>query len=322
MRMDRQDHPVAPGEVAVHPLDLIGEDVRGRHLDGGGQVDDDLGVDRRHPDVHHRLAHLQSVVQLGTGKAFRRVLQLDIAALQHAQPVLDHVGAIDGDLLHPRLIFLEHHAALQFRCRVVQMDDHVLGAGHTLEGALDQMLPALGQNLDGDVVGDMAALDQLADKVEVGVGGRWEADLDLLEAHTDQGVEHPHFAGAIHRVDQSLIAVPQIHGTPDRRLVDHRVRPGAVGQSDGGIGAVFSGRPGTGSGGLIGGGHCGHMSFPRLRAPWLFALRCISRLSLRNGVMVFATARNTPICGYARGTTRLGNVEFGDVSGAAEHGGV
>jgi hypothetical protein len=54
---------------------------------------------------------------------------------------------------------------------------------HALVGALDQLLAALHEHLDGDVVGDAVLLDQLAHEVEVGLAGRGEADLDLLEAH-------------------------------------------------------------------------------------------------------------------------------------------
>ena len=35
---------------------------------------------------------------------------------------------------------------------------------------------------------------RLADEVEVGLAGRGEADLDLLEPHLDEGVEHPALA--------------------------------------------------------------------------------------------------------------------------------
>ena len=55
-----------------------------------------------------------------------------------------------------------------------------------LVGALDQLGAALGQHLDRDVVGDQVLLDELAHEVEVGLAGRREADLDLLEAHCDQ----------------------------------------------------------------------------------------------------------------------------------------
>ena len=57
-------------------------------------------------------------------------------------------------------------------------------------------------------------VDELADEVEVGLGGRREADLDLLEAHLHQDLEHPQLAGGVHRVDQSLVAVAEIDAAP------------------------------------------------------------------------------------------------------------
>ena len=126
----------------------------------------------------------------------------------------------------------EHHAALQDRRRVVEVHDRLRRARARLEGPLDQLGPALGQHLDGHVVGDRALLDDLADEVEVGLAGRREADLDLLVAHADQQVEHAALAGRAHRVDQGLVAVPQVDRAPHRGRLDDLVRPGAVGQGD------------------------------------------------------------------------------------------
>ena len=101
------------------------------------------------------------------------------------------------------------------------------------ERALDQLGPALGQHLDGDVVGNRTGGDDLADEVEVGLAGRRESDLDLLVAHADQQVEHAALAGRAHRVDQRLVAVTQIHRAPQGGAGDDAVGPAAVGQPDG-----------------------------------------------------------------------------------------
>ena len=79
-----------------------------------------------------------------------------------------------------------------------------------LEGPLDQLLAALDQDLDGDVVGDEPALDDLALEVVVGLGGRGESDLDLLEADVDQRLEQAQLAFGVHGVDQRLVAVAQV----------------------------------------------------------------------------------------------------------------
>src|SRR3546814_13168389 len=76
--MQRQDHAVAPGDVAVDPLDLVGVEVRRRHLDRRRQVEDGPALRRRLPDLHHRLADLLCKVELGAGEAFGRVLVDDL----------------------------------------------------------------------------------------------------------------------------------------------------------------------------------------------------------------------------------------------------
>ena len=98
------------------------------------------------------------------------------------------------------------------------MDDDLLRPLHRLEGALDQLGAALGQDLDGDVVGDRATLDDRADEVEIGLRGGGKGDLDLLEPHADQKLEHAVLALDAHRLDQRLIAIAQIDRAPDRRL--------------------------------------------------------------------------------------------------------
>jgi hypothetical protein len=111
-----------------------------------------------------------------------------------------------------------------------------------LEGAGDQLRPALHQDLQIDVVGHAALLDRPAREVEIGLRGGRKADLDFLETHIDQELEHARLAIVAHRVDQGLIAVAQIDGAPDRRLFDPFFGPGPVVQPDSRIRLVFSGR--------------------------------------------------------------------------------
>ena len=110
---------------------------------------------------------------------------------------------------------------------------------HGLEGALDQFGPALGQDLDRDAVRNGAALDDRADEVEIGLRGRGKGDLDLLEPHIDEELEHAVLALDAHRLDQRLVAVAKVDRAPDRRFVDDARGPLAVGQDDGRVGAVF-----------------------------------------------------------------------------------
>jgi hypothetical protein len=122
------------------------------------------------------------------------------------------------------------------------VDDRLPGAAQGLEGPLDQLVPRLGQHLDGDVVGDQVVLDELADEVEVGLAGGGEADLDLLVTHPDQQLEHAPLAVGGHRVDQGLVAVAEVDRAPARGLRRDDVGPGAVGQGDRGERGVLADR--------------------------------------------------------------------------------
>ena len=106
---------------------------------------------------------------------------------------MHRLGAVDGDrpALGPAVAGeAEHHPAEHRRGGVVHVHGGLAGADQRLDGALDQLLPGLGQHRDADVVGHPAGLDEAADEVEIGLAGGREADLDLLVAHPDQQVEH------------------------------------------------------------------------------------------------------------------------------------
>jgi hypothetical protein len=99
-----------------------------------------------------------------------------------------------------------------------------------LEGPRDQFRPALHQHLQRHVIGHPAFFDAPAGKIEIGLRGRRKADLDFLEPHVEQQLEHPRLAVMPHRVDQRLVAIAQIDRAPDRRLGDLLGRPGPVAQ--------------------------------------------------------------------------------------------
>ena len=172
VRMQRDDDVFAVVDIAAHPFDLVGIDVRRRHFHGRGQVEDQLVVGRRLDDLDHGIGDFQRHLQLGAGKAFRRIFEAEAAAGLFGH-VRDHLGRIDGNLLDARHILAEHHAALQFGCRIVEMDDRLVGAFQRLEGAGDQFRPALHQHLQRHIVGHTALLDAPAGKIEIGLrGGR------------------------------------------------------------------------------------------------------------------------------------------------------
>jgi len=88
-----------------------------------------------------------------------------------------------------------------------------------LVGSLDELVTALHQDLDGHIVGDCAVFDDFAHEVEVGLTRRREPNLDLLEAHGDERIEHLALAGRVHR-------------TPQRCFGYDLAGPGAIRQVD------------------------------------------------------------------------------------------
>ena len=105
------------------------------------------------------------------------------------------------------------------------MDHSLFAAPDGLESLLDLVLPALRENLDDDVVRDQVLLDQFSEKVILKLAGCRESDLDLLKAELDKELEHLHLLADYHRIDQCLVAVPEIHADPRGRLLDLLVRP-------------------------------------------------------------------------------------------------
>ena len=256
MVVQGQAHGLTPGQVAAHPLDLVGVDVGGGALDGGGQVEDDLAVSLGLPHVHDCLADLQAVVELGVHEdllgvleAEDRVLVEDLLGAGH-----DLAGAVDGELANLVAVHTEDDVTEDGRQGVVEVNSGPRDADTGVQGAVDEVATRLGEHRDGDILGDRAVIHQRAHEVEVGLGGGREADLDLLEAHAHEQVEDGALGLGPHGLDEGLVAVAQVSAQPAGGRGDALVRPGAVGQIDGGDveeGPVLGKRH---TGGLLGGG--------------------------------------------------------------------
>ena len=156
----------------------------------------------------------------------------DLGFRHGGDQLLDQFRAVGRDLLHTGPVLAEHHATLRRRGRVIEMHDRPLRARDGFEGAADQFLARLGQDLDRHVVGDQVLVDDLADEGEIRIGRGGEADLDLLEAHVAERLEHAELALRSHRLDQRLVAVAKIDGTPGRAFGDGLGRPLPVRQID------------------------------------------------------------------------------------------
>ncbi len=232
VRVQRDDHRPALLDRAAEPLDHVAVDVGGVALDRRRQVQHDRAVRCRLDDVHDGFAHLDRELGLGEREALRRVLVTDLGVARSVFELAAELGAVDCDVDDARLVEAEHDLALQRIGGVVEVHDRSWRALDALIRALDQLLAALYEHLDRDVVGDAVLLDQLAHEVEIGLAGGREPDLDLLESHRDQFFEHAQLAGGVHGIDERLVAVAQVDRAPQRGLVDRDVRPGAVGEHD------------------------------------------------------------------------------------------
>ena len=232
VRVQGQHDGVAAVEVAVHPLDRVGVDVGGGHLHGRRQVDDHLVLRGGLDDVDDGIADAQGVLELGAGVGLRGVLVGDVRVRDRLLVLLAQQRALHGDVEHGVLVGAEDDVALHDRGGVVEVDDGALGARDRLVGALDEVLAGLGEDLDGDVLGDAVLLDESAHEVVIRLRRRREADLDLLVPHVHQELEHAQLALGVHGVDERLVAVTQVDRAPAGGARDPAGGPGAVGELD------------------------------------------------------------------------------------------
>ena len=225
------DGPLTAGQLADKILQLVGELVGHAVLHRGGQVQNDLVLLVGMEVIQHRLADLHGGVHLGAHEGLGRVLKAQIHALGNdgLGHLIDEVGGVDGDLLHARHVGAEHDLPLKGGGGVIEVENDVLGAPDGLKGLFNEVFPGLHQHLNGHVIRDVAALDELAADLIVGVGGGGKADLDLLDADlVHQHMEHLQLFLHVHGVNEGLVAVSQIHGAPLGGMGDEVVRPGAV----------------------------------------------------------------------------------------------
>ena len=216
----------------MHPLDGIRVDVRGDHLHRRRQVQNHRVFWSWFHDGNHCVADFLGVVHLGAREGLGGVLPAPVGVWVIHGDGLDQLSCIRCQLLDGLAILAEHHAALQLRGGIVEVDDDVLRAFTRLECAADEVLARLNQNLDGHVLGDAATLDDLADEIEIRLGRGGEAHLDFLVAHLHQQIEHPALALGAHGINQGLVAIAQIHRTPLGSAVDDLIWPGAIRQGD------------------------------------------------------------------------------------------
>lgn len=292
VRVHREDDGVAPCQMAVHVLDLVGVDVGGGDLHRGRQVVDHRPVRARLPQLGEPVADVQDEVGLGQVEDLRGELEPDVRARPFPRTPHQVGGGLPDHRVDLGARAPQDDVTPRGRGGGVEVHDGAGEAFDGVDGPVDQVLPRRGEHGDRDVVGHRAALGEVAYEVEVGPAGGRVTDLDLLEAHGDEEIEEAALARGVHGLGQRLVAVPQIDGDPERGPLEPVRGPGAVRQGQrhpvlGGAVAVVGHRaralevPGrcvrwditgrSAQGGErrgpegLGGGHRGRTSFGR---PW------------------------------------------------------
>ena len=215
--MDAQNHRVPVFHIFMQIFHLAGKHMGHGNLHRGGNIDDGLSLCRGLPDIQHRIANLQRILHLCARETLRTVFKGEIA-LHLRRDLRQQPGAVYGQLFHFFLALFKHLLPLCHRGGIVKMND---GPGRSLDrfkGLADDVIPGLGQHLDGHILRDHISFDQRAYKLIFRVGGRRKSHFDLLKAHFHKEIEKLQLLLQTHGLDQRLIAVPQVHAAPDRRL--------------------------------------------------------------------------------------------------------
>ena len=215
----RKNHAVTIFQMLGAPFNLICVDVGHAHLDRDWQVNDHGAVGGGLHDVENGVADFHGVLRLGPGEALGAVLKQEVALVLLAQ-LLDELSAVNGDLLDFLFGLLEHLLALGDTGGVVEVDNGPGCALDGLERLADDVVTALGQHLHGHILGDAVAVNQRAQELVLGLAGGGETDLDFLKADFDQHIVKFKFFFQVHRHDQALVAIAQIHTAPGRGLLD------------------------------------------------------------------------------------------------------
>ena len=208
------DNSAVPGgEFSAEVLQHVGKLVGHAVLHGGGQVQDDLVLRGGVEVLQHGLADVYGIVHLRAHKGLGGVLKAQVhALLNHGLGhLVDEVGRVGSDLGDALHVHVEDHLALEGGGGVIEVENDVLGALDGLKGLFDEVLPGLDQHLDGHVIGDMAALDELTADLIFRLAGGGEADLNLFDADIQQSMEIFQLFLKIHGVHQSLVSVPQVY---------------------------------------------------------------------------------------------------------------
>jgi len=208
-------------------------------FDGGREIDDALAIRRGTPCERDGVDHALGKRKFGTGKHLGRILEHEFGFRLGVSQVSDHRRVMRREFNDLVIVHAQYHPPHHRRHSVVQVNNRTTRAAQRFERSLDQWLTRLRENLDRHILGNEIAFDQQAHEVEIGLRGRREPYLDLLETDAHQHLEHAQLALCIHRFDQRLVAITEIGAQPNGRARKNDVRPSSVGQGNGREGAIF-----------------------------------------------------------------------------------
>jgi len=196
--------------MRAEKFDLIGENVRGRHLYCRGKVEDDGSVLCGFPSSLDCLADLRRIFGLGVGEGFGGEFKVPFGA-GHGRIIFgdgaSELGAADSNLQALFFASIEHNAAEAFAGGQVDVQNRLLCAPEGLDCAPDDILTAGGQDLKPNIVGnDTGGLDQATGEVEICLRGGGERNLDFLVTDLDELLKETEFLLSILH---QLVSVPK-----------------------------------------------------------------------------------------------------------------
>ena len=182
--------------------------------------------------VHDRLADLEGELGLGPGEALRRVLVADLGARDRVLELLAEPGRVDRDLDDARPVEPEHHPALELGGRVVEVDDRPGRPGK--DSKVRSMSSSRHWTSTWIVTSSgIRSSSMIWRRKSKSV---WEADGNptsiSLKPTSTSVLEQGQLALGVHRVDEGLVAVAQVHAAQRGRGRQLAVGPRPVGQDE------------------------------------------------------------------------------------------
>lgn len=184
-------------DVPTEVLNLVGVDVGRRHLDRGGEVENDRRFLRGLPGSLDSLTDLDGEVGVCVGESLGGELVTPFCAGRRWVILGDGAGELGAAHRHLDTLLLGHakdYPTEALACGKVKVKDGLLGTLERLDCPADEVLTAWREHLQPDVIGDHArGLDEAAGEVKVRLRGGGERNLNLLVTNIDKHLEEAEF---------------------------------------------------------------------------------------------------------------------------------